>query len=118
MLTIDTVLKAARDLADLRPLSRPDPFSLIGRCYGAAPFGTMRVITDANCLEETRERLFPESKHRSARIRKKLIKRFGGEFRKRPTMFIVAGDTIICHPALAADVFGAIPEVDRPAGFR
>ncbi len=33
------------------------------------------------------ERLFPESRHRSARIKKKLVKRFGGEFKMAPAIY-------------------------------
>lgn len=48
-------------------------------------------------LEETEERLFPVSKHRSKRIHKKLVKRFGGEFKKEPAMWKV-GNVIYAHP--------------------
>lgn len=67
----------------------------------------LRVIVSQNALEETTERLFPESKHRSARIRKKLIKRHGGEFRKAPAMFRTV-DSLIVHPALHAELQAAI----------
>ncbi len=67
-------------------------------------FAGMRIICDANCLTESNERLFPTSKHRSKRIRKKLIKRFGGEFRKVPAMFKVGSDTIVAHPAIYAQI--------------
>lgn len=60
----------------------------------------MRVISDPHCLKETSERLFPESRNRSARIRKKLIKRFGGEFRKEPAAYTIGNHTIVCHPAI------------------
>ena len=58
----------------------------------------MQIVFDANCLKEATERLFPESPHRSERVRKKLVKRFGGEFRKAPTMFQM-GNRIIAHPS-------------------
>lgn len=81
--------------------------SFLGMDFGLSPgfsmgfpFG-MRVISDPNCLEETDERMFPVSRHRSARVRKKLLRRFGGEFRKQPAMFKI-GQTIICHPAMYA----------------
>jgi hypothetical protein len=70
----------------------------------------MRILFDANALETTDERLFPESRHRSARIRKKLIKRHGGEFRRVPAMFRY-GETIVAHPSLKA----AIERATRPA---
>ena len=59
----------------------------------------MRIIFAAHALEETEERLFPASRYRSARVRKKLIKRYGGEFRKRPCIFKTAAGTIIAHPS-------------------
>ena len=58
----------------------------------------MRIIFDTNCLEATPERMFPDSRHRSKRIKKKLLKRFGGEFKMRPAMFKI-GNTILSHPA-------------------
>ncbi|WP_445493175.1 hypothetical protein [Rhodopseudomonas sp. RCAM05734] len=67
------------------------------------PFGGMQVICDPNCLETTTERLFPYSRHRSARIRKKLIRRFGGEFRQRPAVFQVMGK-IHAHPVRYAEL--------------
>lgn len=57
----------------------------------------MSVIFTPVALEATPERLFPESKHRSARIRKKLIKRFGGEFVMKPCIFRM-GNTFYAHP--------------------
>lgn len=66
-------------------------------------FAGMRVISDSKCLQDTDERMFPISRHRSARIHKKLIKRFGGEYRKEPAMFR-AGNVIIAHPALYNEV--------------
>ncbi len=60
-----------------------------------------RMIVTTSALVETDERLFPASRHRSKRIRKKLLKRFGGEFRKKPGAFRV-GDQLIVHPAIAA----------------
>lgn len=57
----------------------------------------MKIIYDLNALENTNERLFPASKNRSARILKKLIKRFGGEFKKQPVIFKI-GNKFIAHP--------------------
>lgn len=70
---------------------------------GPSPFPGMRVISDSNCLQDTNVRAFPVSRHRSARVHKKLIKRFGGEYRKEPAMFR-AGNVIIAHPALYNEV--------------
>lgn len=59
----------------------------------------MRIVVSSHALAETTERLFPESKNRSKRIGKKLIKRFGGEFRKAPAAFQSPAGLII-HPTL------------------
>lgn len=61
------------------------------------PFNGMRVVEAHYALADSTERTFPESRNRSARIRKKLIKRFGGEFVKVPTMYQVGG-VIYAHP--------------------
>lgn len=60
-------------------------------------FGGVKIIVSDNALEETDVRLFPHSPHRSKRIRKKLIKRFGGEFKKVPCIFKTPG-AVIMHP--------------------
>lgn len=66
----------------------------------AALFGLQIIVSD-HALKDGDERLFPASRHRSERIRKKLIKRFGGEFRKVPWMWEV-GNKIVAHPSLYA----------------
>lgn len=71
-------------------------------------FGGLTIRFDANALEETTERNFPPSKNRSARIRKKLIKRFGGEFRKQPCMW-QAGNVVYAHPSFEAQIKAALP---------
>lgn len=53
--------------------------------------GVMHIIDGVNvfvtdCAVETK-RMFPESKNRSKRIRKKLIKRFGCETKSIPAVF-------------------------------
>ena len=57
------------------------------------------VVVTPSAMAVTEVRLFPESKHRSKRIRKKLIKRFGGEFKMEPAAFKV-GNRYIMHPSL------------------
>lgn len=69
-------------------------------------FGT-RIIFSVRALEATKERLFPESKHRSKRIHKKLIKRFGSEFRMQPCMFQTPAG-IVAHPSFKAKIEAAI----------
>lgn len=59
----------------------------------------MPIIISDRVLQDTTERLFPVSKNRSRRIHKKLVKRFGGEFRKKPAAFRV-GDSFVIHPAV------------------
>jgi len=59
------------------------------------------IVVSSIALETTQERLFPNSKNRSRRIHKKLVKRFGGEFRRVPTIFRTA-QAIIMHPAMYA----------------
>lgn len=63
------------------------------------PYGGMRIIETPHALETTQERLFPKSRYRSARIRKKLIKRHGGEFKQVPCIWQI-GNEIHAHPNL------------------
>lgn len=72
-----------------------DWLTIAARVPGA--FGGVQIIVSDAALKETDERLFPESKNRSRRIRKKLIKRFGGEFRKVPCIYRI-GDKLVAHP--------------------
>lgn len=62
----------------------------------------MRITVSEFALKDTNERLFPESKNRSRRIHKKLLKRFGGEFRKVPCVWRTP-QGIIMHPTLYAE---------------
>lgn len=66
------------------------------------PYQGVRVIFTETALEKSAERLFPESKHRSKRILKKLLRRFGGEFRMVPAIFMINGE-IYAHPAHRAN---------------
>lgn len=65
-------------------------------------FAGVRIIWTTQALKETHVRLFPESKNRSERIKKKLIKRFGGEFKKVPTIFRTPMG-FVAHPAFRAE---------------
>lgn len=58
-----------------------------------SPYALTLVVTD--------ERLFPVSRHRSKRIHKKLIKRYGGEFKiiREPAIWNMLGK-IVLHPSL------------------
>lgn len=73
----------------------------------------MQIVFDLNCLEETDVRLFPVSKHRSKRIHKKLIKRFGGEFRKQPCMYQFNG-RIYAHPTYRAQIEAVLKTAASP----
>lgn len=70
----------------------------------------MPIYFTETVLEKTTERLFPESKNRSKRILKKLIKRFGGEYRMKPAIFKIDGK-LYCHPANRA----ALEQIIRDA---
>lgn len=71
------------------------------------------IYVTTNALKETDERLFPESKHRSKRIRKKLIKRFGSEFRRVPAIWKTPS-AIIMHPAHYAAFKAALANPPTP----
>lgn len=75
--------------------------------------GSVRIVSDHNALAETTERLFPASRHRSARIRKKLIQRHGGEFRKVPTAYELANGTLVCHPEVSRHIDEALKRTVR-----
>ena len=64
-------------------------------------FGGTQITFSENALEDTDVRNFPENKYRSKRCHKKMVKRFGGEFRKQPCMWTV-GDRIVAHPSFKA----------------
>lgn len=73
----------------------------------------MQIVVSENALEATEERLFPESRNRSRRIRKKLIKRFGGEFRKVPAIFRI-GNQLVMHPDRYRELQDRLREEGRP----
>jgi len=82
-------------------------------------YSGVEIIVSDVALKDSDVRLFPASRHRSQRIRKKLVKRFGGEFRKVPAIYRV-GDRLIVHPVmyqqLMADQRIAIRKADGGAG--
>jgi hypothetical protein len=57
----------------------------------------MKILVSDLALEKTADRLFPDWRHRSARILKKLIKRHGGEFRMR----LRPGSSVTATPSSA-----------------
>lgn len=70
-------------------------------------FDGMQIYSDPNALADTTVRNFPESRNRSARIHKKLVKRFGGVYRKEPAIFRV-GNKLIAHPVRYAELKAAL----------
>jgi hypothetical protein len=93
-LTVDSLLEIIRQVKHLMP-----PDMVLGR-----------IICSDAALKETRERLFPASRHRSKRIHKKLVKRFGGEFRKVPAIFRLSNGDLVAHPALYREIQRAVPK--------
>lgn len=69
----------------------------------------MQIIVSDKALEASEERLFPASKNRSKRIHKKLIKRFGGEFRMVPCIWKLNGK-LIMHPVRYQELKQQIPQ--------
>lgn len=88
---------------------RPEESGLtIGKILDAAKLVKVapampRIIITPDVLKDTDERLFPQSRNRSRRIHKKLVKRFGGEFRKVPCI-VEIGDTMYVHPSIEAEL--------------
>lgn len=67
--------------------------------FFCAPVPALRVFESVHAVEPA-GRLFPESKHRSRRVLKKLIRRHGGEFVMKPCSYMM-GDTLVAHPSIA-----------------
>lgn len=68
-----------------------------------AIYNGMPITISDKALEATAERLFPESRHRSARIHKKLVKRHGGEFRMVPCIWQTPAG-LVMHPERFAEL--------------
>lgn len=73
------------------------------KTIGRAP-PAPRIIVSDRALEQTEDRLFPESRHRSRRVHKKLVKRHGGEYRMKPAIFRLSNEVWAVHPVLAAEL--------------
>lgn len=69
-------------------------FPVLGLRIVQSPHAYKIVVSD--------ERLFPASRHRSRRIHKKLVKRYGGEYRIKhePVAYVLDGHTLVCHPSI------------------
>lgn len=95
--TIDKLMEAKRKIDALGPIV-PAPEI---------------VVTDHATKDG--ERFFPKSRHRSKRVEKKLVKRYGGTHRQIPVMYKV-GNKMLIHPALWAGVQAKM-EVRRQADY-
>jgi hypothetical protein len=65
------------------------------------------IIVSDRALQHTAERLFPPSRHRSRRIHKKLVKRFGGEFCQVPAIWKTPTG-LVMHPVRYAELLAAL----------
>lgn len=73
----------------------------------------LKVIVSRHAVRitVTEERLFPASRHRSARIYKKLLKRYGGEFKVKVTpISYQIGNTLVMHPTLHEEMKKHAPQ--------
>lgn len=66
-------------------------------------FGQMPIIVSEYALEDSEIRLFPASKNRSRRVHKKLVKRFGGEFKRVPCIYRTP-QGLVAHPVMYAQL--------------
>lgn len=61
------------------------------------------IMVSEHALQDTDQRLFPVSRHRSKRVHKKLIKRFGGEFKRVPCIYKTP-QGMVAHPTMYAQL--------------
>lgn len=77
----------------------------------------MPIFFSPTVLEATEKRLFPYSRHRSQRITKKLIKRFGGEFVMQPAIYqmgVGMNAKLVAHTSFEAKIRAELSErLDR-----
>lgn len=64
-------------------------------------FSGMPINVSPFALKDTDQRLFPASKNRSRRIHKKLVRKFGGEFKQAPAIYRTPYGWV-AHPVLYA----------------
>jgi len=65
--------------------------------------GGIDLVVSEHALKDSDVRNFPVSRHRSARVHKKLVKRHGGEFRKVGCVYRM-GNKMVIHPTLYAEL--------------
>lgn len=86
-LTAEKVIDMVRQLSDMQP----------------KPFRPRIIITDS--ATKRGRQFFKDSKHRSKRILKKLLKRFGAQYEMLPACWHhEPSNTIYLHPALERDM--------------
>lgn len=75
-----------------------------GQYYPDRPAHPPRFVVSEQAAEHIRN--FPVSRHRSKRVHKKLVKRFGGEYRLgKPQILELRNEGIIMiHPSLKAEL--------------
>jgi hypothetical protein len=85
--------------------------NILGLQIVISPLAYEVVVTD--------RRLFPASRHRSKRIEKKLIKRFGGIWatEQKPLAY-KAGDRLIVHPTIYEELKRRAQDQGRHDGTR
>lgn len=88
-------------------LMRTQEFEAAVKKQDAPGYMSARIIYSKAATKPTSERLFPFSPHRSMRIHKKLIKRFGGVYRHEPAIYQLKG-MIIAHPSFREKIEAAL----------
>lgn len=78
--------------------------------FGRVSSPSANILYNEYATKPTSERLFPFSPHRSRRIEKKLIKRFGSVYRYEPAIWKM-GHLIIAHPSFRAEIEKKLDEV-------
>jgi nucleoside diphosphate kinase len=73
----------------------------------ADKFNGLKIYYTAAAVQPTEARNFPYSKHRSKRIFKKLIKRYGSEF-VMEACILQAGGAIYAHPSMKRRIEDAV----------
>ena len=63
-------------------------------------FHGVRIVVSEHALEETDVPLFPVNPDRKPRVQKKLLKRFGSQFKRVPCIWTTADGGIVCHPSM------------------
>lgn len=96
------------------PALKPDNRMFIGVDMGSpsgdrsvSTINGLRIMYSDIVMDRTGKRLFPESRHRSKRILKKLIKRFGYERELAPAI-LKLGNVFYVHPHFKDELEGKL----------